>query len=135
MIKFSEIKPGDIVMAEFEGEKKQGIVKNINREDKEICIETGVQEFWFTADHLYPIPLDESQLLMLGFHSQTATDGSVKYMKDSFRLVIPKAGDFSHIDMWWREDRRHVNQPFYVHDLQNHHYDMTKVELNSEASH
>lgn len=130
MIKFSSIKPGDIVLAEFDGQQTQGIVKDINREDKEVCVETEVQEFWFSPDHLYPVPLDESQLTRLGFHEHANSDGSVKYSKDSFRLVLPKKGDFSQIEMWWREDRRHVHQPFYVHDLQNHYYDMTKVELN-----
>ncbi len=130
MIKFSSIKPGDIVLAEFDGQQTQGIVKDINREDKEVCVETEVQEFWFSPDHLYPVPLDESQLTRLGFHEHANPDGSVKYSKDSFRLVLPKKGDFSQIEMWWREDRRHVHQPFYVHDLQNHYYDMTKVELN-----
>jgi hypothetical protein len=130
MIKFSNIKPGDIVMAEFEGQKWLGTVKDLNREDKEVCVETEVQEFWFTPEHLFPVELDEQQLTRLGFQKQANPDGSVKYMKDSFRLVIPRAGDFSDIEMWWREDRRHVHQPFYVHDLQNHYYEMTKVELN-----
>lgn len=130
MIKFSNIKPGDIVMTEYEGQQKQGIVKDLNREDKEVCVETDVQEFWFTPDHLYPVPLDEQQLRRLGFTEQANPDGSVKYMKDSFRVLLPKKGDFSNIEMWWREDRRLVHQPFYVHDLQNHYYDMTKVELN-----
>lgn len=130
MIKFSNIKPGDIVLAEFDGQQTQGIVKDLNREDKEVCVETDVQEFWFTPDHLYPVPLDESQLLRLGFQEHPNPDGTVKYSRDSFRLVLPKKGDFSQIEMWWREDRRHVHQPFYVHDLQNHYYEMTKVELN-----
>ena len=133
MIKFSNVKPGDIVMAEFEGQQWQGIVKDVNREDKEICVETEVQELWFTAEHLFPIPIDEAQLIKLGFQKQENPDGTVKYLKDSFRILIPHKSDFSHIEMWWREDRRHVQQPFYVHDLQNHYYDMTKVELNSAA--
>ena len=130
MIKFSNIKPGDIVMAEFEGLQWQGIVKDINREDKEVCVETEVQEFWFTAEHLYPVQLDDDQLIKLGFTKQVNSDGTVKYMKDSFRLVLPGHNDFSDIEIWWREDRRHLHQPLYVHDLQNHYYDMTKVELN-----
>ncbi len=130
MIKFSSIKPGDIVMAEFEGERTQGVVKDLNREDKEVCIETEVQEFWFPSENLFPVPLDELQLTKLGFQRQENADGSIKYMKDSFRLLLPHKGDFSTIEIWWREDKRHVQQPFFVHDLQNHYYDMTKVELN-----
>ena len=55
MIKFSEIKPGDIFIAEFDGQKVRGTVKDVNREIKEVCIDNGVQEFWFTADHLHPV--------------------------------------------------------------------------------
>ena len=95
MIKFQELKPGDLVMAEFEGERVEGVVKDLNREDKEVCVETPVQEFWFTTDHLYAIPLDESQLYKLGFVRHDNEDGTVKYMKDSFRILSPKRGDFT----------------------------------------
>lgn len=130
MIKFSEIQPGDIVIAEYEGSQKQGTVKEVNRGIREVCVETDVQQFWYSADHLYPIPLDENQLLKLGFDKEPMPSGGVKYKKDSFRLLLPKEGDFSHFDIWWREDKRQIQQPIFVHELQNHHYDMTKVELN-----
>src|SRR5574343_1172579 len=130
MIKFSEIKRGDIVMAEFEGQQWQGTVKDLNREDKEVCVETSVQEFWFTPEHLFPIPLDEQQLLHLGFHRQEQEGGAVKYSRDSFRVLLPRGGDFSNMEIWWREDRRHLQHAINVHELQNHYYDMTKVELN-----
>ena len=57
MIKFQELKPGDLVMAEFEGERVEGVVKELNKEDKEVCVETPVQEFWFTrgAFVCYPV--------------------------------------------------------------------------------
>ncbi|MBC7828650.1 MAG: hypothetical protein H7122_12940 [Chitinophagaceae bacterium] len=130
MIKFQELKPGDLVLAEFEGERVEGVVKALNREEKEVCIETAVQEFWFTAEHLYAIPLTEPQLLTLGFVKHVNNDGSIKYMKDSFRLLIPQDGDFTNFEIWWREDRRHISSPLFVHELQNHYYQMTKVELN-----
>jgi hypothetical protein len=130
MIKFHELKPGDLVWAEFEGERVEGVVKELNREDKEICVETAVQEFWFTAEHLYAIPLDEAQLLKLGFVKHVNEDDSIKYMKGSFRVQIPRSGDFNDFEIWWREDRRHITSPIFVHELQNHHYQMTKVELN-----
>ena len=130
MIKLSELKPGDIVLAEFEGQKVEGTVHELNREDKEVCVETDVQEFWFTPDHLYPIPLNEEQLFKLHFTKEELPNGSVKYKKDSFRVLLPKKGDFSNIEIWWREDRRHLHQNISVHELQNHYYEMTKVELN-----
>ncbi len=130
MIKLSELKPGDIVMAEYEGQQWEGVVKELNREDKEVCVETDVQEFWFTPDHLYPIPLNENQLLKLGFHKHENGDGSVKYMRDSFRVLLPQKGNWNNMEIWWREDRRHLHQAINVHELQNHYYQMTKVELN-----
>ena len=130
MIKFNELKPGDLVMAEFEGDRVEGVVKELNKEDKEVCVETPVQEFWFTAEHLYAIPLNEAQLLKLGFVKHDNGDGSVKYTKDSFRVLVHKEGNFTDFEMWWREDRRHITSPIFVHELQNHYYQMTKVELN-----
>ena len=130
MIKISELKPGDRVMAEYEGQQMEGTVTELNREDKEVCVETAVQEFWFTPDHLYPILLNDEQLAKLGFTRQENSDGSVKYMKDSFRVLLPHKGDFSEIEFWWREDRRHLNHRLHVHELQNHYYQMTKVELS-----
>lgn len=129
MIRFNELKPGDLVIAEYEGEKWEGVVKELNREDKEVCVETSVQEFWFTPEHLYPIPLSEAQLQKLGF-TRTEVDGGVKYSKNSFRVFLPVKDDFSNIEIWYREDRRHLTHPITVHELQNHHYQMTKVELN-----
>ncbi|HUR12326.1 MAG TPA: hypothetical protein VM012_13200 [Flavitalea sp.] len=130
MIKFQDIKVGDLVLAEFEGKQVEGVVKDLNREDKEICVETDVQQFWFTANHLNPIPLSERQLSKLGFAKNVTSDGSAKYSKGSFRIQLPKDGDFSELEIWWREDRRHLNKPIHVHELQNHYYAMTKVELN-----
>ena len=41
-----------------------------------------------------------------------------------------KKGDFSDIEMWWREDRRHFPFALGVHELQNLHLDMTKIPLD-----
>lgn len=129
MIRFNELKPGDLVLAEYEGQQWEGVVKELNREDKEVCVETNVQEFWFTPEHLYPIPLSEAQLRKLGFTKSENGTGA-KYMKDSFRVYLPVKDDFSQLEIWWREDRRQLTQPISVHELQNHYYQMTKVELN-----
>lgn len=130
MIKMSELQPGDVVMADFEGQQREGIVKELNREDKEVCVESEVQEFWYKPEDLYPILLSEEQLFKLGFTKHPNEDGTVKYMKDSFRLKIFREGDFKEMEIWWREDHRHLHQHLMVHELQNHYYQMTKVELN-----
>ena len=103
----------------------------LNREDKEVGVKTEVQEFWFSPDQLHPIPLSETQLLKLGFEETKDVQPGTKYKKDSFRLQLKQPGDFSSLDIWWREERRHLKHSLYVHELQNHHYQMTKVELNA----
>ncbi len=131
MIKLSELKPGDIVMTDFEGQQREGVVTELNKEDKEVCVETEVQEFWFTPDHLFPILVNEEQLLKLGFSRLDQADGSVKYRKGAFRVLIPRAGHFTDIEIWWREDHRHLHHRLHVHELQNHYLQMTKVELTT----
>lgn len=131
MIKFSELKPGDIILADYEDKKWEGIVKELNREEKEVCVETDVQKFWFTPEHLFPIMLDDEQLRKLHFEKKE-TNGIIKYLKGAFRIQLSQEKGFSDFEMWYREDRRHMKQPIAVHELQNHYYQMTKVELNED---
>jgi hypothetical protein len=134
MIKFNDLKMGDYVMGEFEGKMWEGEVVRLNNEDKQVCVETDVQEFWFEPEHLYPITLNDESLRNLGFEKEENEDGTVKYKKASFRLVIPAKDDFSHLDMWYREDRRHNPDIHYVHQLQNAHLQMTKIHLTREPA-
>jgi hypothetical protein len=128
MLKIGDLKSGDIIVVDDEGIKREGTVVKINHEENQALVDNGVQEFWYSPEEMYAVPLDESQLIRLGF-TQEDVDGAVKYKKDSFRLVTPKKGDFSNIEMWWREDRRHFSFPLGVHELQNLHLAMTKVPL------
>ncbi len=135
MLKLKNLKEGDYIMAEFEGQLMEGTVRGLHRDnDNEVCVETPVQEFWFHPEHLSGIPLTEQQLLLLGFHKQENEDNSVKYMKGPFRVVTPVKGDFSHMEMWYREDRRHITSLLDVHELQHHYHDMTKVDLVREET-
>src|SRR5258708_1813632 len=134
MIKFHELKVRDIVLAEYEGQRSEGEVIGLDGEDKEVRVQTSVQDFWFTPDKLYPIPLDEEQLAKFQFERQELPGGSVKFLKGPFRILLSRKGDFSHFEMWYREDRRHITQPINVHDLQNHYRSMTKVELTREVA-
>ena len=128
MLKIGKLKSGDLIMVNDEGVMRVGTVVSISHEENQALVDNGVQEFWYSPEAMTAVPLDENQLLELGF-TREETDGSVKYKKDSFRLVTPKKGDFSNIEMWWREDRRHFNVPLAVHELQNLYLDMTKVHL------
>ena len=87
MIKYSDIKIGDYLKAEYEGKMWEGEVVNLNGDEKQVCVQTDVQEFWFETDRLYPIELNEEALLKLAFEKQTSDDGSVKYMKGPRRCL------------------------------------------------
>lgn len=132
MIKFSDIKIGDYLLAEYDGKMWEGEVVRLNGDEKQVCVKTDVQDFWFSTDQLHPIPLNEDVLMKLSFTKQPSDDGSVKYLKGSFRIVTPNAGDFSKMEMWYREDRRHNPDVHFVHQLQNQYHDMTKIHLTSE---
>jgi hypothetical protein len=133
MIKFSDIQIGDYMLGEFEGKMWEGEVTRLNGDEKQVCLQTEVQEFWFSTDHLHAIPLNEEALLNLKFTKQSNEDGSVKYSKGSFRIVTPQAGDFSSIEMWYREDKRHHPDVHFVHQLQNQYHDMTKIFLTKDS--
>jgi hypothetical protein len=132
MIKFSEIKIGDFLLGEYEGKKWVGEVINLNNDEKQVCLETEVQEFWFETEDLYPIPIEDESLRTLNFVREDMADGSVKYKKGSFRMLIPAAGDFSRMDIWYRDDKRINPDIHYIHQLQNHYHQMTKVHLTDE---
>jgi hypothetical protein len=133
MVKFNDIQIGDFLIGEFEGKRWYGEVTNLNGDEKQICLETEVQEFWFEQEHLFAIPLSDEELLRLNFTKHENEDGSVKYMKGAFRMVLPHKGDFSHFEMWYREDKRHNPDVHYVHQLQNMYLQMTKVHLTDEV--
>ena len=129
MLKIGNLKQGDIICVDDAGTKREGTVVSTSREENQALVDNGVQEFWYSPEDMYPLPLDEKQLMKFGFEKEEA-DGVVKYKKDSFRLVTTGKGDFSTIEMWWREDKRHFEFPLGVHDLQNLHLDMTKIPLD-----
>lgn len=128
MLKIGNLKSGDLVMVNDEGVTREGTIVKINHAEHMALVDNGVQEFWYNQEDMTSIPLDETQLMNLGF-TREDTDGSAKYKKDSFRLVTPKIGDFTNLEMWWREDRRHFSFPLKVHEFQNLYYDMTKMHL------
>ncbi len=131
MIKFNELKIGDLVIAEHDGQRWEGEVLRLNSNEKQVCVQTAVQSFWFEKEQLHPIVLDEAQLFKLGFQKQQMDDASVKYMKGAFRVLLHSPNDFSNFEMWYREDRRHISQSIYVHEFQNKYLDMTKIHLTT----
>ena len=129
MIKISDLKFGDIVLAEYEGQQREGMVKDVDRAEGKACVEDNVQEFWYSPEELHPIALNDERMRKLGLTMTENGNGAVKYMRDSFSVQLPKKDDFSVMEIWWREDHRYLSQPINVHELQNHFYQMTKVPL------
>ncbi len=130
MIKFSELKKGGTIMANFDGDKKRGEIEDLNNSAKQVSVNTGAQAFWFEVDDLSPIAINDEELVHLKFHKQINDDGTIKYLKGAFRMLTPKEGDFSRMEIWYRDEQRHILEPIPLHILQNHFYEMTKVYLN-----
>lgn len=128
MLKIGNLKSGDIIIVNDEGVMREGTVVTTSSEENQALVNNGIQEFWYSPEEMTAVPLDENQLEKFGFTKEDV-DGAVKYKKDSFRLVTPIKGDFSNVEMWWREDKRHFAFPLNVHELQNLYLDMTKVHL------
>ena len=47
MVRITDFKEGDIVHIMDAGIERIGVVTDITREDNMVCIDNGVQEFWF----------------------------------------------------------------------------------------
>lgn len=133
MIKFNDLKQGDYVLAESDGQAFRGEVTDFNNDEKEIAVNNGVQEFYFKSENLYPIPVDEEQLLKMKFTKQVNPDGSVKYLKGAFRIQTPEQDNFSNFEVWYRDERRIIQHHIPLHVLQNHYLAMTKVHLTDKA--
>jgi hypothetical protein len=135
MVKISELKAGDVVHVLDDGVERVGTVVETSRENNLVCIDNGVQEFWYPPEEIVPIPLTENHLLQtLGFEREETSDG-IKYKKGPFRVLVHDPGNYTNLDIWYREDQRHFNHPLYLHELQNHHLQMTKVPLTKVNSH
>jgi hypothetical protein len=132
MIKFHEVKSGDLVQVDYEGQRFEGEVLELDHEDKLVRVLNGEQEFWYSPADLYPIPLDDEQLQKLQFTREQNGDKSIKYLRGPFRILLPEKDHFSDFEIWYREDRRHINHPIGVHELQNYYHQMTKVGLNRD---
>lgn len=135
MVKITDLKEGDIVQVLFEGEERTGTVVEASREENMVCIDNGIQEFWYAPEEIVPVPLTEKQLInTLGFEKEETEEG-IKYKKGPFRILVHDPGNYTNLEVWYREDRRHFNHPLYVHELQNHYLAMTKVPLEKATAH
>lgn len=132
MIKYQELRIGDYVIADNDGDRRRGEVTRLNGDDKQVEVDTGAQSFWYELNQLSPLPVSNEELVRLKFNKQVNEDGTIKYMKGAFRMLVPKEGDFSRMELWYRDETRHIVTPLSLHQLQNHYYELTKVYLNDE---
>jgi hypothetical protein len=64
----------------------------------------------------------------VGFEKEETPEG-VKFKKGPLRILVHDPGNYTNMEVWYREDRRHFKHAIYLHELQNHYLDMTKVPL------
>jgi len=133
MLKINEIKVGDYFIAENEGDQKLGAVSDINLVSNQVCINAGVPNLWYNITQIKPLPLNEKAMTNLKFTKQINHDGTVKFSKGAFRVLIPKEGDFSKMEIWYRDEHRHIKNPIFIHELQNHFKSMTNIVLSNIA--
>ena len=88
MLKLGELKAGDIIKVNDDGIEREGAVVEISHEEHQALVDNGVQEFWYSPEDMSPIPVDEHQLLKLGFQKQDLNGEGMKYMKGAFRIVV-----------------------------------------------
>ena len=135
MIKISELKQGDVVKVIDEGTEREGVVTAVDREENMAQVDNGIQEFWYTPEQLVPVPMTEERLInLLGFEKEE-TSGGIKFKKGAFRILVHDPGNYTNLEFWYREDHRIFHRPIYLHELQNHHLQMTKVRLERLAAH
>lgn len=135
MIKISDLKEGDVVKVLDEGIEREGVVTDVDREENMACVDNGIQEFWYGPEQLIPLPMTEERLInLLGFEKEETEEG-IKFKKGAFRILVKDPGNYTNLDLWYREDHRHFNHDIYLHELQNHHLQMTKVPLERVAAH
>ena len=132
MIKYHELRIGDYVTADNDGDKRRGEITRLNGDEKQVEVDTG-QCFWYETNQLTPLPITEDELIQLKFIKHVNEDGTLKYMKGAFRMLVPKEGDFSRMEIWYRDETRHISVPINLHQLQNHFYEMTKMFLNQDS--
>ncbi|MBW8683928.1 hypothetical protein [Chitinophaga rhizophila] len=133
MINLHDVKAGDTVLVEYEGRTVEGQVLEVNREDKQVCVLTGEQEFWYDLKDLYAIPLNEEQLLRLKFkkdESLSVNSGGEIYVRGPFsvKLHTLDGGPATRLD--YRDEHREIKGAITVNQLQNHYHEMTNFHLD-----
>ncbi len=130
MLKLNELKSGDIVLADFEGQKRIGDVLEVSRGDHKALVAHEETEYWYDLNNIYAVPLDDEILADLGFtKSEGGGDGTL-FVRGPFTLQYVTNGPDKHCLLHYRDETRHVHNLTYLHELQNHYKGMTNHELS-----
>lgn len=133
MINLHDVKTGDNVLVEYEGNRVEGQVLEVNREDKQVHVQTGEQDFWYELDALYPLPVNEEQLLRLRFKKEEAlSDGSNTqvYVRGPFSVKLHLVDGHEATRLDYRDEHREINGTITINQLQNHYHQMTNFHLD-----
>lgn len=126
MLTLSELKIGDVVRADFEGQFRVGEVEEINAGSHQALVHHGENDLWYNIRDLYAVPVNEEHLAEFGF-LKTA-DGR-KWEKGPFSLtIVPDEANGAILH--YRDETRYVHDLRFMHQLQNHYHAMTNFVLN-----
>jgi hypothetical protein len=129
MMRLTEVKAGDIVVADFEGQKRVGDVLEVSRGDKKALVAHGENEFWYNMTDLYAVPLDGEILTELGFAKVDNPTNGMSYERGPFTLQYVHTDVDVYNLLHYRDETRHVHNMQYLHQLQHHYKAMTNHEL------
>ena len=130
MLKLTELKEGDIVMVDFEGQMRVGDIMEISFGDKKARVAHGENDFWYDFDHILAVPFDEPHLVELGFRKVEGVnrDGDL-YERGPFSVQVVRNGQDRHYLLHYRDETRHIHDLKYLHQFQHHYKGMTNFEL------
>lgn len=130
MIHLHDLKTGDLVLAQFEEQLREGKVLQVDRELGQACVLTD-QENWYEPAELFPIPLTTEQLVKLKFKKaeETTINGAAEtYVRGPFTVTLHNGSDPRTI-LHYRDETRNIAGALMVHELQNHYAGMTLFHL------
>lgn len=131
MIKFSEIKKGDIVNVRFEDSVKTGRVVRADWGEKKVLVAHGDQEFGYNLEDISSIPLTTDILKILGFlpsSDPVLTKDANAYIRGPFVVRYPRNDNDSML-LSFRDEHRKISSNTTLNQFQNHFQDMTNVHL------
>ena len=68
MLKFNELREGNYVFAENDGDSRRGEITELNTDEKQVCVDNGVQNFWYETNQLAPVAITDVELIGFKFN-------------------------------------------------------------------